>query len=103
MSFVEEKWQSFQVSGWKLHTFKEKLKLLKVELRKWNREVFGFVDLNIEKIVEDINILDAVAASNNLEDNSRRKELTVQFWQQIQNKESPKTEISSQVDIGRRC
>lgn len=103
MSFVEEKWQSFQVSGWKLHTFKEKLKLLKVELRKWNREVFGFVDLNIEKIVEDINILDAVAASNNLEDNSRRKELTVQFWQQIQNKGSPKIEILSQVDIGRRC
>lgn len=59
--------------------FKEKLKLLKGELRKWNKEVFGDVDLSIEKIVEEMNILDGVAASNSVVDANKRKELTVQF------------------------
>lgn len=68
--------------------FKEKLKLLKGELRKWNKEVFGDVDLSIEKIVEEMNILDGVAASNSVVDANKRKELTVQFWQQLHRKES---------------
>lgn len=68
--------------------FKEKLKLLKSELRTWNREVFGYVDLNIEKIVEEINSLDEVAASIDVRNSSRRKEFTHQFWQQIHFKES---------------
>lgn len=64
------------------------IKASKVELRTWNREVFSFVDLNIEKIVEEINSLDEVAASSDVRDNSRRKELTGQFWQQLHFKES---------------
>lgn len=45
----------------------------------WNKEVFGVVDLNIDKIFEEINSLDKLAASHNVIDSSRRKELTVQF------------------------
>lgn len=54
----------------------------------WNKEVFGVVDLNIDKIFEEINSLDKLAASHNVIDSSRRKELTVQFCQQLHNKES---------------
>lgn len=57
-AFVEACWGNFHVQGWKTHVFKEKLKLLKGELRKWNKEVFGDADLSIEKIVEEMNILD---------------------------------------------
>jgi hypothetical protein len=34
---------------------KEKLKRLKEAFKKWNREVFGIVDLNIEKTVKELN------------------------------------------------
>lgn len=46
------------------------------------------MDLNIEKIVEEINSLDEVAASIDVRNSSRRKELSHQFCQQIHFKES---------------
>ncbi|MCI39337.1 putative transposon TX1 protein, partial [Trifolium medium] len=36
---VEKEWASYQVSGWSGYVLKEKMKKLKVALRKWNKEV----------------------------------------------------------------
>src|ERR1044072_6672323 len=38
--FVLHKWKGFQVQGLHMFMLKEKLKMLKVELKKWNKEVF---------------------------------------------------------------
>lgn len=47
---------------------KEKMKKLKEKLKWWNKEVFGVLDLNIEKFVKDLNGLDDVAASGGVVD-----------------------------------
>jgi hypothetical protein len=39
---------------------KEKFRLLKECLRKWNREVFGYLDLNIERTVKELNDLEGL-------------------------------------------
>ena len=38
---VKDKWKSFSVQGNKIVKFKKKMKLLKSDLKVWNREVFG--------------------------------------------------------------
>lgn len=43
--FISNCWREFNISGWKLHAFKEKLELLKERLKVWNKEVFGTLDL----------------------------------------------------------
>jgi hypothetical protein len=43
MPFVEDCWKSFNVQGKKAFVLKEKLKLLKEQLKQWNREVFGWI------------------------------------------------------------
>lgn len=61
----------------------EKLKLLKIRLRTWNREVFGWIDLKVNEEVEKINDLDFSIADNfgsnvdNMVD--ARKEATSEF------------------------
>lgn len=46
--FVSEKWNTFNIQGWGGYVVKKKLKLLKVELKKWREEVFGCLDMKIE-------------------------------------------------------
>lgn len=48
-SFVEEVWRSMNIFGSGEFVAKEKLKRLKKKLKLWNRDVFGILDLNIEK------------------------------------------------------
>lgn len=40
---------------------KEKLKVLKIELKKWNKEVFGNVDSKVKSLESDISGLDTLA------------------------------------------
>lgn len=87
-NFVVECWNGFHVNGWKMYTFKEKLKLLKEKLRWWNKEVFGYVDLSIEKTVAEMNELDELACNTSQVIPSNRKALSTQFWKQIHLKES---------------
>ncbi|PNX59162.1 cysteine-rich receptor-like protein kinase, partial [Trifolium pratense] len=54
-NFVDSSWKSYNVKGKKAFVLKEKLKMLKESLKSWNKEVFGILDLNIEKTVKDIN------------------------------------------------
>ncbi|XP_058775462.1 uncharacterized protein LOC131649721 [Vicia villosa] len=49
MTFVEKEWAVLEVSGRGDFVLKEKLRLLKATLRRWNLNVFGKHDLEIEK------------------------------------------------------
>jgi hypothetical protein len=63
-SFVENCWNGFDVRGKKAYVLKEKFRLLKECLRKWNKEVFGYIDLNIEKTVKELNELEGLLEGN---------------------------------------
>ncbi|XP_057793237.1 uncharacterized protein LOC131009849 [Salvia miltiorrhiza] len=52
---VRESWNRNDFSGWKCYVFKEKLKRLKEDLKKWNKESFGSIDQNLEKLKTEIN------------------------------------------------
>lgn len=89
LPFVKDCWTSFAVSGPKAFVVKEKFKLLKERLRKWNKEVFGVLDLNIEALVRDINALDQVLAEGwDGEVVVKRKEVSANFWKEIHLRES---------------
>ncbi|XP_058725573.1 uncharacterized protein LOC131596854 [Vicia villosa] len=51
--FVEGEWKSLKVEGRADFVLKEKHRLLKDKLKKWNKEVFGKIDLDIDKDVHD--------------------------------------------------
>ena len=71
-------------------TLNEKLKKLKENLKKWNKDVFGVIDLNIEKVVLDLNEMDRLVANDDsgviLSD--IRKVANTTMWQQLRYKES---------------
>lgn len=46
------------VTGSAAFVIKEKLKLLKVSLRRWNLEVYGLVDIRVEDAISKINVCD---------------------------------------------
>ncbi|XP_058756407.1 uncharacterized protein LOC131629638 [Vicia villosa] len=47
--FVKSAWDSFHVRGKKFFVIREKFRLLKEKLFWWNKNVFGWVDLQIEE------------------------------------------------------
>lgn len=79
---MEKRYASLQVQGWGAFKFKEKLKMLKKELRRWNKEKYGNLENESKKIVENIAALDIkdeqVGLSNQEAD--QRKQLFREFW-----------------------
>ncbi|KAL8508390.1 hypothetical protein ACS0TY_018850 [Phlomoides rotata] len=65
--FFHAKWQSYHIEGWAAYRLKEKLKLLKKDLRGWNIEIFGNIDFNIDWKKEEIEILDRIDDTMGLE------------------------------------
>lgn len=57
---MEDKWRECKVEGWMAHIVKEKLKYLKESLRAWNKEIYGYKDLNIEEVVKEINSMEEI-------------------------------------------
>jgi len=55
---VEDAWKGFQVNGRGTYVLKEKLKLLKEVIKKWNTENFGHIDNKISGAIKEINELD---------------------------------------------
>lgn len=41
MEFVKTEWNSFNTVGKKAYIIKEKFKLLRERIRRWNKEVYG--------------------------------------------------------------
>jgi hypothetical protein len=65
------------------------MKRLKEALKVWNKEVFGILDLNIEKTVKDLNDLEDQIANGDCDPNQfNSKELVKTFWDQIHSKDS---------------
>lgn len=77
---VKEKWNSYEVYGNGISNFKDKLKLLKRDLKEWNRSVFGNLEDNRRKIMKEIEKLDIKDANCDLSEgeNMRRLELLSQ-------------------------
>ncbi|XP_057425790.1 uncharacterized protein LOC130719169 [Lotus japonicus] len=80
--FVLDSWSSFQVQGRGIFVIKEKLKLLKAELKKWNVEVFGNVLATRRNIVKRLQDLDVVAENVGLsiEETKERQQVQAEFW-----------------------
>lgn len=82
------KWKECKVEGWMAHIVKEKLKYLKENLKQWNKEVYRYIDLNIEEIVKDINSLEDDARDENNWDEDKWKRLNSEMWTALRPKES---------------
>ncbi|XP_058733267.1 uncharacterized protein LOC131604869 [Vicia villosa] len=94
LPFVEKEWMSLKVKGRWDFVLKEKLKLLKDKLKRWNRDVFGKINLDIEEDVNDINLADERLDStpfsiSSFEENlAFKKEATCGFWRNLRIKEN---------------
>jgi hypothetical protein len=65
------------------------MKSLQEALKNWNREVFGIVELNIEKTVKELNDIEELIANDVYDSNQfNSKELVKQYWDQIHTKDS---------------
>ncbi|KAL8519731.1 hypothetical protein ACS0TY_010607 [Phlomoides rotata] len=56
--FCTSRWNSYSVTGWKSFVLKEKLKLLKRDLKVWSQETFGAIQHKMETQRDDIDRLD---------------------------------------------
>jgi len=72
---VKDKWYSYVVQGNSISKFKDKLKLLKNDLKEWNRNVFGSMEENKKRIVKEIEHLDVKDANNDLEESDKLRRL----------------------------
>lgn len=64
-NFVKSKWESYLVQGNAIVVLKEKLKMLKSDLKGWNKDVFGYTDkikLDILRKIQELYIRDDVNA-----------------------------------------
>ena len=74
-TMVKGKWESYQVEGNSIFALKEKLKLLKADLKVWNRSVFGCVEFDKRRIEMEIENLDGEDDIDALEDEGRLRRL----------------------------
>ena len=72
---VKDNWQSYSTHGNELIKLKEKLKLLKFDLKAWNKEVFGNLDIVKRKILQLIEALDCVDCEGGLMEADRWKRM----------------------------
>jgi len=72
---VKNNWQSYSAHGNELIKLKEKLKLLKFDLKAWNKEVFGNLDTAKRKILQKIEVLDYLDCEGGLVEFDRWKRM----------------------------
>jgi hypothetical protein len=51
---IRKWWDSYSFQGSPSFVLARKLKTLKLDLKKWNEEVFGNVESNKRKLIEDL-------------------------------------------------
>ncbi|XP_028107353.1 uncharacterized protein LOC114306334 [Camellia sinensis] len=68
--------------GWARFRLMRKLATLRVNLKRWNSEVFGHVETQLKQAEEDLHALDLVAEERSLSklEVSRRREVRGQVW-----------------------
>ncbi|GKV02024.1 hypothetical protein SLEP1_g14511 [Rubroshorea leprosula] len=80
----------FSFVGSALVGLKEKFKMLKNDLKEWNREVFGHIDRKLEKIRCEIKNLDDIVENGGLSESEieQRRSCFQQFWEWNSRKDS---------------
>ncbi|KAL8482923.1 hypothetical protein ACS0TY_025822 [Phlomoides rotata] len=80
---------NYSIEGWAAYRLKEKLKLLKKDLREWNKCIFGDIDHNIESRMKEIEVLDRIDDAMGLEEAEviQRNKNTVELIRFVQWKE----------------
>ncbi|XP_068476956.1 uncharacterized protein [Phaseolus vulgaris] len=72
---VKDKWQSYSIQGNGFIICKEKLKLLKLDLKSWNRDVFGNLETSKRRILQEMEALDSHDCSGGLTESERLRRL----------------------------
>jgi len=62
---VSTLWAEYQVSGNDIWIFKEKLKMLKANLKIWNKVVFRNINYKRKLLIDNIRIMDLDDENNN--------------------------------------
>ena len=80
---VEEKWRSYEGQGNGIKVLKEKFKLLKADLKIWNKDVFGNLNSTKQSILQVIENLDCQDSHGCLEESQRklRADLVRRLWE----------------------
>ncbi|XP_058768748.1 uncharacterized protein LOC131642530 [Vicia villosa] len=90
-SFMEKEWNSLEVKGRGDFCLVEKLKALKSKISLWNKEVFGWIDINIEEAEKEMHFLDNkfVHFAGNVpeEEVAKRSKAAIVFWDNLYKKE----------------
>lgn len=68
LEWIRAKWCSYEIVGNPCFMLAKKLKLLKDDLKIWNKEVFGRIDIKIKKTMEEIRLLDEKTGSEGLDE-----------------------------------
>ncbi|XP_028121376.1 uncharacterized protein LOC114318641 [Camellia sinensis] len=81
-SFVENTWLEANVVGWAGFKCLQKLKILKLALKQWAKEVFGDVEHKLNQVEEEIHALDISAEERPLSmaEQARRREAKGVAW-----------------------
>ncbi|XP_028083295.1 uncharacterized protein LOC114284558 [Camellia sinensis] len=66
LSAAKRAWSEHQVQGWACYRVQRRLGGMKVELKKWNIEVFGLVEEQLKKAEEELHAYDLLAESREL-------------------------------------
>lgn len=87
LKFVEDDWKRIMMYVKQAYILKENIKLLRGSLRKWNKDVFGWLDLKIEYVAKEFNRLDETLINNELMRDDTieeiRKEAIEEFWRNL--------------------
>ncbi|GLT98821.1 hypothetical protein SLE2022_163010 [Rubroshorea leprosula] len=89
-SFVDDKWTALQVEGWAAYKCKQKLKLMKDECKRWNKEVFGNVETRWGILSKEIEALDIKNEEIELDEHEvlLRKECFQEMWDILRKREA---------------
>ncbi|GKV15237.1 hypothetical protein SLEP1_g26035 [Rubroshorea leprosula] len=89
-SFVDDKWKAMQVEGWAAYKCKQKLKLMKDECKRWNKEVFGNVETRWGILSKEIEELDIKSEEVELDENEVlfRRECFQEMWEILRKREA---------------
>ncbi|XP_057803588.1 uncharacterized protein LOC131018916 [Salvia miltiorrhiza] len=87
---VRESWQKSGITGWSCYVFKEKMKRLKEDLRKWNKSTFGHVEENVIQLKDQIMKWDAIDDALGLDEEEaiKRNEAEADLIIQLNNRDS---------------
>jgi len=75
--WVINKWNSFFVRGNNISKLKDKLKMLKTDLKVWNREEFGCLDSSKKNLLKDIEAFDIRDNYSDLDEEAQLKRMEV--------------------------